>query len=641
MDKFEYRPSTFGADTVNMDGEGGFVGTAENVRSRQWARELGKSNLLSAARVAREVDVDFKCDFAVADKLREAADADVLARTPGTFVAQGEWNQRGYILESRPKGIHFGWLDTSLTIALLDGAWWRLRGLSLIPDTSGRGQKSYTQKSGNTVTAKNATDAPLHGLVIEGKSKQTGTPTPSSPKAITSVGADFKNLFGAAVKGGLSGNVSGMYLNTSLTATSFVAGIEQNTDYTITAFDQGNKFRADLFVSYPTTQQATSEVVNTDNPPANKTATFNSGSYNYVVLTVNTSAGGYDEDFKAQCEAGSSSTSYVPRGSLILNCGSTQTFITSSWFDANNLCSLPSGAKDTLEFNAQGYYTVRKNVAELTLHPSDLKSFTSAAELGGANYSRATIYNSFFSNIRQATLTSQNCICNVAVAVSSGTGEGLLMWRPGQDGYITLPDTLLTLSDARTWLQTNEVKILAQRNTQTIGIGSITMPQVSDNYSISVTAVGVSAPYITAEYEIAQTLNLDYPYDYEFDYSLPSSAGAFSTGRMVACTPRIIFYGSVTDPEITIAGNRYMVEGSVAAGARIEVDGRDKTVKLIAVDGTVTDKFADALRGSGEGGGEYIFEPIPPGTHSITWDGTFSVDVGWYDEVGEPPWSQS
>ena len=276
MDKFEYQPATLNAQTIKMDGPVSYVGTAENVRSRSWAHELGKRSLLSATRTAREVEATFACDFEAMDALREAADADVINRTPGTFVAQGEWRQRGFILESRPKNIHFGRLSASLTLALLDGAWWRVKSISLMP---GSGTQS-----------------------------------------------------------------------------------------------------------------------------------------------------------------------------------------------------------------------------------------------------------------------------------ASG---------------------------------------------------------------------------------------LDYSYDYDHDYSQPETGGKVNTGSLVPCKPKLVFYGPVTNPYVIIAGNRYEVEATVAAGARVEVDGKEKTVKLIAEDGTVVDKFADAHRGSGEGGGEYIFETIPPGDNDITWDDSFGVDVGWYEEVGEPPWSLS
>ena len=125
MNQLEYIPGS-GGQTVQLDGPVAFVGTAENLRSREWKRELGYRNLVSATRPAREVDVDFHSDYDTADLLRRVADADVMARTPGTFVAESEWKQRGYILESKPSAIHYGRLSTKLKVALLDGAWWRL-----------------------------------------------------------------------------------------------------------------------------------------------------------------------------------------------------------------------------------------------------------------------------------------------------------------------------------------------------------------------------------------------------------------------------------------------------------------------------------------------------------------------------------
>ena len=134
---------------------------------------------------------------------------------------------------------------------------------------------------------------------------------------------------------------------------------------------------------------------------------------------------------------------------------------------------------------------------------------------------------------------------------------------------------------------------------------------------------------------------LDYPYDYEHGYSQPTAGGHINTNAIVPCVPKLTFYGAVSNPHITIAGNLYKVNRNVSSGARIEVDGKFKTVKHIAQDGTVIDAFADALRGTGEGGGEYIFQPIPSGELEITWDNSFGVDVQWYEEAGEPPWNPS
>ena len=134
MNQLEYVPGV-GGKSISLDGATSFVGTAENLRSREWSFELGYRDLVSATRPAREVEVTFCADFADADELRRVADADVIAGTPGTFIAQNEWKQRGYILASSPDAIHFGRLITNLKIALLDGAWWRLVKKSFgVPD---------------------------------------------------------------------------------------------------------------------------------------------------------------------------------------------------------------------------------------------------------------------------------------------------------------------------------------------------------------------------------------------------------------------------------------------------------------------------------------------------------------------------
>ena len=139
MNQLEYLPGIAG-QSVQLDGPSAFVGIAEEMRSREWDYDLGYRDLVTATRPARTVDVTFHADYDTADELRRVADADVMARTPGTFVAQKEWKQRGYILASDVDDIHYGRLSTGLKIALLDGAWWRLVIKTFMMDTSGGGE---------------------------------------------------------------------------------------------------------------------------------------------------------------------------------------------------------------------------------------------------------------------------------------------------------------------------------------------------------------------------------------------------------------------------------------------------------------------------------------------------------------------
>lgn len=275
MNQLEYVPGIGGA-SVQLDGPTSFVGIAENLRSREWEYDLGYRDLVSATRPAREVDVTFNADYQTADELRRVADADVTARTPGIFIAQQEWRQRGYILASNPNDIHFGRLSTELKIALLDGAWWRL------------------------------------------------------------------------------------------VSQSFFIDDETTTD----------------------------------------------------------------------------------------------------------------------EF-------------------------------------------------------------------------------------------------------------------------------------------------------------LDYPHDYPFDYAKRATIAAVTPSVLTPSAVHLVVYGPAINPYVIVGDNRYQVNVTVPAGGYLAVDGRDKTIVLTLADGTTRSEFAAGVRGSGQGGGEYVFEPIASGTQSVAWDGSFGFDLGWYEEEGEPPWSLS
>lgn len=134
---------------------------------------------------------------------------------------------------------------------------------------------------------------------------------------------------------------------------------------------------------------------------------------------------------------------------------------------------------------------------------------------------------------------------------------------------------------------------------------------------------------------------LDFPYDYEIDYGAPFSGDDVDTGLLSASPVFIRIYGPATNPYVVVGSNRYQLNTSVANGAYAVIDGRMKTITVVASDGTTTNAFAYGERGSGAGGGSYIFEEVQPGVQSVSWDGSFGFDLGWYDMEGEPPWNQS
>lgn len=134
---------------------------------------------------------------------------------------------------------------------------------------------------------------------------------------------------------------------------------------------------------------------------------------------------------------------------------------------------------------------------------------------------------------------------------------------------------------------------------------------------------------------------LDFPHDGTYDYMKTTNSHEVEPSVLTPSPVRIVVNGPATDPTIVIGGNSYELDMTVESGAYVTVDGRDKTIVYTRADGSVENAFANGVRGSGLGGGAYIFEPVPMGTSTCAWDGTFSFEIGWYEEEGEPPWSQS
>lgn len=117
--------SSDGITSVNLDGNGTWVGTAPAMRGRAWSYSLGARRISAVQRKAREVTITAAfTDPEKADLLRHLADRDVSNSTPGT-LRMGEWFQRAYITACEPDTIFGDYHTADLTAVLLDGAWSR------------------------------------------------------------------------------------------------------------------------------------------------------------------------------------------------------------------------------------------------------------------------------------------------------------------------------------------------------------------------------------------------------------------------------------------------------------------------------------------------------------------------------------
>lgn len=132
----------------------------------------------------------------------------------------------------------------------------------------------------------------------------------------------------------------------------------------------------------------------------------------------------------------------------------------------------------------------------------------------------------------------------------------------------------------------------------------------------------------------------DYGYDYGYPYSVETSR-EIEVDSVVASPFRIIVYGPAVRPSITIGGNRYQVRTDVPDGGYLLIDSIEGTVTKVAKNGYRTNAMPDAVLGGGVGSGSYIFEDIPAGTSTVSYDGSFGWDLEVYREDGAVPWTSS
>lgn len=125
---------------------------------------------------------------------------------------------------------------------------------------------------------------------------------------------------------------------------------------------------------------------------------------------------------------------------------------------------------------------------------------------------------------------------------------------------------------------------------------------------------------------------LDFSYDFPYDFFNNISTTILSNPGFVPSNFRLIIYGSTENPSININGHVYQVNCSVDYGEYLTIDSVNKTIQLTKGNGEVVNYFNERNKTS------YIFEKIPVGQCSVTWDGNFGFDVVLLEERSEPKW---
>ena len=132
-----------------------------------------------------------------------------------------------------------------------------------------------------------------------------------------------------------------------------------------------------------------------------------------------------------------------------------------------------------------------------------------------------------------------------------------------------------------------------------------------------------------------------YPHGYPYSYGTAEGITRISSVGTMPGPVSLTVYGPATSPSVKVGGNVFSVDCSVPSGGYLVVDGVDLTVTLVNGYGERENRLADAVRGTGKGSGQYIFEQVGGnGDVPVSWDGAFGFDLTWWEQEGEPPWSE-
>ena len=127
-------------------------------------------------------------------------------------------------------------------------------------------------------------------------------------------------------------------------------------------------------------------------------------------------------------------------------------------------------------------------------------------------------------------------------------------------------------------------------------------------------------------------IGTDYPFDYAYDYLVSQSNRTIVCDSVRPNAFRMRIYGEITNPVVIIGGHEYAITGSIKSGESLLIDSISKKITLTTADTKKVNWFNNRSRDS------YIFEPIPAGINTVTWDGSFGFDLTVIEKRSEPRW---
>lgn len=129
-------------------------------------------------------------------------------------------------------------------------------------------------------------------------------------------------------------------------------------------------------------------------------------------------------------------------------------------------------------------------------------------------------------------------------------------------------------------------------------------------------------------------LKVTYPlFDLPFDFVGTYGRRTIENDSFAECDFVMTIWGFVDNPSILIGGHPYTVYATVYEGERLEIDSAAGTVRKIGRLGEETNLYNAREKLYS------VFQKIPPGVQTVSWPGTYGLDILIKDERSEPRWS--
>lgn len=557
------------------------------------------------------------------NRLFDVTEADIATHIPGK-VFVGEYYTTGFVTVSKKTEFLQSKQLCKLEITLTsdDPAWYRDQVHSFYTDAS----TPKAAKSGDVITVSNVPASPVRGFTLYGKTTQNGTPSPSAPVPLVTVGADGNVKVSA--KSGVSDEGGNEHIKIITQPRNVTATLGTSVVFSVAASGAGLAYQW----QYST-------------PAGGWT---NSGQTGSTTDSLTILAESHRDGYKYRCQITDANGRSVTTYEATLTIGDATaydnpvTVQTATITTANGLPGVPvtSGGNytdahgqqwiaDTIEYNADtgaAKYVKRVHLVRLTSTSHNWAAHASAA-------------NRFITNNPSpAFLPGVAPVCSAFRGSKGATAT---------EGYVYINGTtqfgftiqLASLADWKAYLDSHEV-YLAYAMAEPVETDLTT----SEFYALrmqspNTTIYNEDGAFMDVVYStVANTSGsavggFDYPYEYDLEYGVQTGGRNITNDTFTGNAFRILIYGAVINPTVTIGGHAYTVNGAVGEGETLTIDSMTKTITLTTANGTKINYFDKRDRQN------YIFQPIQPGQNAVTWSGDFGFELTVIEERSEPKWT--